>query len=65
VSFGSGIGGMTWLEDGQHFLQVKEGRLSRVEAVTGKAEPLFDPDKLGKALAALPTPESALARERT
>jgi dipeptidyl aminopeptidase/acylaminoacyl peptidase/murein tripeptide amidase MpaA len=52
---GSGIGGMTWLEDGQHFLQVKEGRLSRVEAVTGKAEPLFDPEKLGKALAALPT----------
>jgi len=60
--FGSGIGGMTWLEDGQHFLQVKEGRLSRVEAVTGKAEPFLDPDKLGKGLASLPTIGAEAAR---
>jgi dipeptidyl aminopeptidase/acylaminoacyl peptidase len=50
-----GIGGITWLDDGKHFLQVKDGRLSRVEAVTGKTEPFFDPEPLAKALAALPT----------
>lgn len=57
-----GIDGITWLEDGKHFLQVKEGRLSRVEAVTGKVEPFLDPEKLGKGLASMPTIGSDAAR---
>jgi dipeptidyl aminopeptidase/acylaminoacyl peptidase len=53
--FGSPISGMTWLEDGKHFLQVKEGKLCRVEAVTGKTEAFLNSEKLAAGLAALPT----------
>jgi dipeptidyl aminopeptidase/acylaminoacyl peptidase len=47
-------GGQTWLEDGEHYLEPKSGRLQKVEARTGKSEPYFDPEKLAKALSALP-----------
>jgi dipeptidyl aminopeptidase/acylaminoacyl peptidase len=51
---GNPVAGLTWLDDGEHFLQRKEGKLYKVEAVTGRCQPLFDPDKLARSLAALP-----------
>src|SRR5207302_5396747 len=65
--FGSPIGGMTWLEDGKHFLQVKEGKLCRVEAVTGKTEPFLNSDKLAAGLGSLPTlgPKTAESMARS
>jgi dipeptidyl aminopeptidase/acylaminoacyl peptidase len=51
---GSPISGLTWLEDGEHFLEVKENRLLIVEAATGRCRPFHDADKLAKALASLP-----------
>jgi dipeptidyl aminopeptidase/acylaminoacyl peptidase len=53
--FGSPTRGITWLEDGRHFLQVKEGKLCRVDAVSGQTEPFFNSEKLAEGLAALPT----------
>lgn len=44
-----------WLEDGEHYLQAKEGRLYKVHARTGRAQPFHDPDVLARALGALPT----------
>ncbi len=52
---GSPVSVQSWLEDGEHFLQVKEGRLRKVHARTGRSEPFFDPDKLAGGLAGLPT----------
>jgi dipeptidyl aminopeptidase/acylaminoacyl peptidase len=49
----AGIAG--WLEDGETFLQVKEKRLRRVNARTGRSEPFHDPERMAAALAALPT----------
>ena len=42
-----------WL-DGEHWLQVKQGKLYKVEAKTGKAEPFFDQAKFAKALTTIP-----------
>lgn len=52
---GSPVGGISWLEDGEHFLQVKDGRLYKVGAGTGKAEPAFDWKPIAAALEKLPT----------
>ncbi len=41
-----------WI-DAEHFLQVKEGKLLKVEARTGKGEPFSDPEKIKKSLAAI------------
>jgi dipeptidyl aminopeptidase/acylaminoacyl peptidase len=46
---------LTWLGDGEHFLQVKGGRLRKVHALTGRSEPFHDPAKLAGGLAKLPT----------
>jgi dipeptidyl-peptidase-4 len=52
---GSPVGNLQWLDDGEHFLQVKDGRLLKVEAQTGRSQPFFDPEKLAQGLASLPT----------
>ncbi len=39
--------------DGEHFLQVKDGKLLKVEARTGKGEPFADPALIKKSLSAL------------
>ncbi|HEV3168137.1 MAG TPA: DPP IV N-terminal domain-containing protein [Isosphaeraceae bacterium] len=49
-----------WL-DGEHLLQVKEGRPYRVHAATGRAEPYLDTAPMAKALAGLPTMDQATA----
>ncbi|MBX9582053.1 MAG: DPP IV N-terminal domain-containing protein [Gemmataceae bacterium] len=51
---GNPAGSFQWLPDGEHFLQIKEGKTWKVHARTGKAEPAHDPELLKKSLAALP-----------
>jgi dipeptidyl-peptidase 4 len=51
---GNPVSGITWLDDGEHFLQAKGNKLYKVEARTGRASLFVDPDKLAKSLAALP-----------
>jgi dipeptidyl aminopeptidase/acylaminoacyl peptidase/murein tripeptide amidase MpaA len=51
---GSPLRPPVWLDDGEHFLQRKEGRLYRVHARTGRCHPLYDPDKLARGLRRLP-----------
>ena len=58
---GSPISGLTWLDDGLHYLQVKDGRLTKVQALTGRSQPFIDQNKLMASLAALPTIPKATA----
>jgi dipeptidyl aminopeptidase/acylaminoacyl peptidase len=51
---GTPVSILGWLDDGEHFLQVKAGRLHRVNALTGRSQPFFDADKLAAGLATLP-----------
>ncbi|TMQ32206.1 MAG: S9 family peptidase, partial [Planctomycetota bacterium] len=44
-----------WLEDGEHFLQVKEGKLYKVHALTGRCQPFYDSETFAKGLQSLPT----------
>ena len=48
---GNPVAGLTWLDDGEHFLQVKEGRLRKVHALSGRSQPMFDTAKVAQALA--------------
>ena len=50
---GNAVGGIQWLPDGEYFLQPKEGRLWKIEARTGKAEPFVDAELFKKSLAAV------------
>ena len=55
LSFGGSPASIqAWLDDGEHFLQQKEGQLYRVEARTGKASKYIDEDALARGLAKLP-----------
>src|SRR5262249_18247439 len=51
---GSPVSISQWLDDGEHFLQVKEGKLWKVHALTGRCQRFHDPDKLADALGKLP-----------
>jgi dipeptidyl aminopeptidase/acylaminoacyl peptidase len=51
---GSPVSGLTWLEDGEHFLQVKDRQLLKVQAATGRATPFLDHEKLARCLASIP-----------
>jgi dipeptidyl-peptidase-4 len=53
---GSPVGEVTWLEDGEHFLQRKEGQLRKVHAPSGRSQPqpTWDAKKIATALAAVP-----------
>ncbi|HZY90119.1 MAG TPA: S9 family peptidase, partial [Gemmataceae bacterium] len=53
---GTPLRDVTWLEDGEHFLQHKEGQLLKVNAVTGRSrpQPTWDANKIAKAVSALP-----------
>jgi dipeptidyl aminopeptidase/acylaminoacyl peptidase len=54
---------LIWLEDGEHFLQRKDGQLRKVHAASGRSEPqpTRDVKKIAAALAALPTIDKATA----
>jgi dipeptidyl aminopeptidase/acylaminoacyl peptidase len=59
---GSPATGFEWLDDGEHYLQVKQGRLCKVQATTGRSRPFFDVKKLQAALEELPTIDADSAR---
>lgn len=59
---GNPVSGLTWLPDGEHFLQVKEGRLRKVRADTGQSVPFHDPDRLAAGLAKIPALTKGVAR---
>jgi dipeptidyl aminopeptidase/acylaminoacyl peptidase len=58
----SGERSIEWLPDGEHYLQTKEGRLAKVQALTGRSQPYFDSSKLAQALGAVPTMGREAAR---
>src|SRR5205823_3818324 len=51
---GNPVGAITWLDDGEHFLQVKDNRLWKVHALTGRAKPAIDSENLKKSLDTVP-----------
>jgi len=61
---GSLIDDVTWLDDGEHFLQRKEDQLWKVHAVSGRSEaqPMWDAKKIAAALATLPAIDKETAR---
>jgi len=62
VSFrGSLISGLTWLDDGEHYLQVRDGRQYKVHAKSGRSVLFFDPNKLAEGLKSLPTMDEKTA----
>jgi dipeptidyl-peptidase-4 len=52
---GNPAGGQEWMEDGEHYLQFRDGKLRRVEARSGRSEAAYDPEPAAKALATLAT----------
>ncbi|MBN2593200.1 MAG: S9 family peptidase, partial [Sedimentisphaerales bacterium] len=52
---GSPVSGLTWLKDGEHYLQVRDGRYYKVHAESGRSVLFFDPNELAKGLSSLPT----------
>ena len=52
---GTPVGSLTWLDDGEHWLQAKNKRVWKVDARTGRSELFVDPDKLYKSLAGFVT----------
>ncbi len=50
---GGGEGGVDWLPDGEHYLSPRGGKLMKVHARTGNAEPFIDAKTFRKSLAAL------------
>jgi dipeptidyl aminopeptidase/acylaminoacyl peptidase len=59
---GNPVSGIEWLEDGEHFLQSKEGRLYKVHAVNGRCELFFDPARIAQALPKAPTGRQRMGR---
>jgi dipeptidyl aminopeptidase/acylaminoacyl peptidase len=59
---GTSVSGVIWLEDGEHYLQQKEGGLHKVNALTGRSALFFDPQKLQGGLAKLPAIGAGAAR---
>jgi dipeptidyl aminopeptidase/acylaminoacyl peptidase len=63
VSFdGRPVGGLTWLADGEHYLQVRDGRLYRVHATSGRSVLFVDPNRVAAGLRRLPTMSDETAR---
>ena len=52
---GSPIGGLTWLDDGEHYTQNKDGKQLKIDALTGRSEPVLDTKPMAAALEKLPT----------
>lgn len=60
---GSPVGGLRWVDDG-HYLQRKGGRWQRVDAVTGRCEPIaLDTAAIAAGLAQLPTIDADQAKQ--
>jgi dipeptidyl aminopeptidase/acylaminoacyl peptidase len=52
---GSPVSDLTWLEDGEHYLQARDGRLYKVHAASGRSALFIDPNRLAEGLKKLPT----------
>jgi dipeptidyl-peptidase-4 len=59
---GSPVSGLTWLEDGEHYLQVRDDRYYKVQAESGRSVLFFDPNELAKGLSSLPTIDEKTAK---
>jgi dipeptidyl-peptidase-4 len=59
---GAPVSGLTWLEDGKHFLQTKGGNQYKIDAVTGRVEPFAVSEKLVQGLSSLPGISKQTAR---
>jgi dipeptidyl-peptidase-4 len=51
---GAPVAGLTWLGDGEHYLQVRDGRLYKVHATSGRSTLFIDPNRLAEGLKRLP-----------
>jgi dipeptidyl-peptidase-4 len=51
---GSPVGGLSWREDGEHYLQRKDGKTWRVQAATGRMELHAEDTTMAAALAKIP-----------
>ncbi len=51
---GAPVSGLTWLDDGEHYLQVRDSRLYKVHATSGRSVPFIDPNALSAGLRQLP-----------
>jgi dipeptidyl-peptidase-4 len=52
---GSPVSGLTWLQDGEHYLQVRDDHYDKVHAESGRSVLFFEPNELAKGLSSLPT----------
>ncbi len=52
---GAPVSDLTWLEDGEHYLQERDGRLYKVHATSGRSTLFLDPNRLAEGLEKLPT----------
>ena len=59
--FGGFFGRQEWL-DGEHWLQVRDGRLLKVHAATGRSQPFVDAKALAKSLARIPSIDADTAQ---
>ncbi len=60
---GSPVSIQQWLDDGESYLQIRENRLVKVDALTGRSTRLFDPAPMAAAMAAIPTIGKATAEQ--
>src|SRR5262249_38515096 len=60
---GPPAGGFEWLPDGEHYTMSRDGKTWSVDARTGRASPVYDPEPARHALAALPTISDRAARD--
>jgi Tol biopolymer transport system component len=51
---GSPATGQTWLDDGEHYLQLRDGEYYTVQARTGRATKFYDREAVARGLAKLP-----------
>jgi dipeptidyl aminopeptidase/acylaminoacyl peptidase len=66
VGFGGNpVSGLTWLDDGNHFLQTKGGDPYIVDALSGRTEPFIASEKLVQGLSSIPGINNETARSLT
>jgi dipeptidyl aminopeptidase/acylaminoacyl peptidase len=58
---GGFFGRQEWI-DGEHWLQVRNGRLLKVHAATGRSQPFIDAKALAKSLSRIPSIDAATAQ---
>jgi len=59
---GSPAYGLSWLKDGEHYAQVRDGKTYKVHAVSGRSKLAFEPNELAEGLKRLPGMDEKSAR---